>query len=95
MRSAAAVCLAALSTLIAACDSAPPSWDRLLAERIASHFPGCTVAAPGAGRLRLDCPGQAAQPIEVAPIAQFCQRGPRDCEYGVDQLLLSLKGPAQ
>ena len=36
---------------------------------------------------------QADAPIDVNAIAQFCQRGTRDCDYATDQMLLELAPP--
>jgi hypothetical protein len=36
-------------------------------------------------------PGLPERVVDVAPVAQFCQRGPRDCDYAVDQVLLALR----
>ena len=38
-------------------------------------------------------PGMQAQTISVEPIAQHCLRGPRDCGYAVEQMLLVLRDP--
>ena len=79
-----------LAVWLAGCTGEPPSWDTLLSRRIAQERPQCAVTTPAAGRLEIRCPGAAEQVLEVAPIAQHCQRGPRDCEYAIDQLLLGL-----
>ena len=76
--------------MLAACSGPPPSWDVLITQRIAAERPQCAVSAPSAGWLDVRCAEGKAQRIEVAPIAQFCQRGPRDCEYAIDQMLLGL-----
>jgi hypothetical protein len=34
-----------------------------------------------------------AQTVSVEPIAQNCLRGPRDCSYAVEQMLLVLRDP--
>jgi hypothetical protein len=34
-----------------------------------------------------------AQTVAVEPIAQHCLRGPRDCGYAVEQMLLVLRDP--
>jgi len=31
--------------------------------------------------------------VEVEPIAQHCLRGPRDCGFAVEQMLLALRDP--
>jgi hypothetical protein len=50
-----------------------------------------SVIAPG--QLRVERPGMPAQTVAVEPIAQHCLRGPRDCGYAVEQLLLVLRDP--
>ena len=72
------------------CSGAPPSWDRLLSSKINAQFPSYRVSAGVAGLLHVERPGQSAQSIEVAPIALLCQRGPRECDDAVDQMLLAL-----
>lgn len=37
-------------------------------------------------------PGQADVPVDVNAIAEFCRRGPKDCDYATDQMLLALSG---
>jgi hypothetical protein len=49
------------------------------------------VIAPG--QLRVERPGMPAQTVAVEPIAQHCLRGPRDCGYAVEQMLLVLRDP--
>ena len=78
---------------LAACDASPPTWDRVLSQRIAQERPDCEVSAPATGQLTLRCGTAPAHSIDVASIAQFCQRGPRDCEYAIDQALLQLPAP--
>lgn len=77
---------------MAGCSQQAPSWDQLISARISEQYPAYTVLAPQAGQLRVLRPGQPERVIEVAPVAQFCQRGPADCNYAVDQLLLDLRG---
>ena len=48
--------------------------------------------AAGLGGLVVERPGLAPVPVDVAAIARFCQRGPNDCNYATDQLLLELRG---
>jgi hypothetical protein len=35
-------------------------------------------------------PGQADTPVDVKAIGEFCRRGPKDCNYATDQMLLEL-----
>ena len=74
-----------------ACSEAP-SWQRLLAARITAQYPGySTQPAPGGG-LMVERPGLEPVPVDVDAIARFCQRGPKDCNYATDQMLLELQG---
>ena len=79
---------------LGACNPEPVSWDKLIASRIAQQYPGYAVTLLEGGKLDVQRAGQESRRIEVAPIAQFCQRGPRDCEYAIDQMLLELRSSA-
>ncbi len=92
-RFAATAALLGAALALAACSGAPPSWDRLLTTKITDQFPDFRVAVAENGKLRVDRPGRAARTVEVAPIALLCQRGPRECDYAVDQMLLELRAP--
>jgi hypothetical protein len=76
--------------LMAGCGP-PPSWQQLLATKIKEHYPAYTVQALPDGNLRVTRPGLAGQHIDVEAIASFCQRGPKDCNYATDQMLLGLR----
>ena len=78
--------------LLWACSQQPPSWERLISAKISDQYPAYTVLAPQGGQLRVLRPGQPDSVIEVGPVAQFCQRGPADCNYALDQLLIGLRG---
>ena len=82
-----------LLALLAACGQSPPSWDVLLAGKITGQYPAYTVTTPEPGRLMVARPGMPAKTVEVAPIAQHCLRGARDCGYAVEQMLLELRDP--
>ncbi len=87
---------AALGLLVAAlagCGDAPPSWQALLAAKIAQHDPRLRPEPTPDGALLVHRPGLAPVPVDVNAIAQFCQRGPKDCDYATDQMLLSLGKP--
>ena len=77
---------------IAACTE-PPSWQKLLAAKVAEQYPRYQVDEMADGSLLVRRPGQAALPVDVKAIARFCQRGPKDCNYATDQMLLELRGP--
>ncbi len=80
-----------LATVLSACDSAPPSWDKLISAKIVEQYPAANVINPAPGKLQIETAGQASREVETDPIAQFCRRGPRDCDYAIDQLLLELR----
>ncbi len=77
---------------LAACSPSPPSWDTLVSSKISEHYPAYKVLAPQAGQLLVQRPGQMDKAVDVADIAKFCQRGPADCNYALDQMLLELRG---
>lgn len=84
------VIVSAALPALAAC-SEPVSWQKLLAAKVSQQYPAYQVTPTPAGALLVERPGQAALPVDVDAIAQFCQRGPRDCEYAIDQMLLELR----
>ena len=81
----------ALLLALAACTEAP-SWQKLLAAKITEQYPGYQVQPAPGGGLMVERPGLAPVPVDVDAIARFCQRGPKDCNYATDQLLLDLRG---
>ena len=84
--------LAALALLVA-CGQQPPSWDKLLAGKITGQYPDYAVVVTAPGHLRVSRPKLPAQDVDVEPIAQHCLRGPKDCSYAVEQMLLVLRDP--
>ena len=54
------------------------------------QYPDVQVQATADGNLLVRQPGAADAPVDVNAIAQFCQRGPKDCNYATDQMLLEL-----
>jgi len=78
--------------LLVAC-SEPPSWQKLLASKITDQFPTYQTEPAPNGGLTVKRPGQADKTVDVDDIARFCQRGPKDCNYATDQMLLDLRGP--
>ena len=94
VRAAGLVHLAIGATvLFAACGQSPPTWDNLLSGKVVGQYPTYTVTVPVAGQLRVERPGLPAKTIAVNPIAQPCLRGPKDCNYAVEQMLLELRDP--
>ena len=75
------------------CGQQPPSWDKLLSGKITGQYPDYRVSVTAPGHLSVERPGMPAQTVAVEPIARHCQRGPRDCGYAVEQMLLSLRDP--
>ena len=91
--------LAALQALLIAvpaltgCGQQLPSWDSRLSGKITGQYPDYRVSVIAPGQLRVERPGMPAQTVAVEPIAQHCLRGPRDCGYAVEQMLLVLRDP--
>ena len=76
---------------LTACGQQPPSWDSLLSGKITGQYPDYRVSVTAPGQLRIERPGMPAQTVAVEPIAQHCLRGPKDCSYAVEQMLLALR----
>jgi hypothetical protein len=78
--------------LLAPCAcSAPPSWQKLLAVKIVDQFPAYQAEPAPNGGLTVKRPGLPDKMVDVEDIARFCQRGPKDCDYAIDQMLLGLR----
>ena len=75
---------------LSACTEAP-SWQKLLALKIKEHYPSYDVQATPDGALRVLRPNLPDARVNVEEIAQLCQRGPKDCNYATDQMLLELQ----
>lgn len=69
----------------------PPGWQQLLALKINQQCPGFDVEQTPDGNLMVKRPNRPPVRVDVGEIARFCQRGPRDCDYATDQMLLSLQ----
>ncbi len=91
---AQSACAAAMLVAMAACSEAP-SWQKLLTAKILAQYPGYEVLPAADGGVTVRRPGQADAPVDVNAIARFCQRGPRDCGYATDQMLLELAAPGK
>ena len=85
-----ALLTALVFSALSACTE-PPSWQKLLASKIKEHYPSYDVQAMPDGALRVLRPNFPDARINVEEIAQLCQRGPKDCNYATDQMLLSLQ----
>lgn len=75
---------------LSACNEAP-SWQKLLASKIKQHYPSYDVQVTPDGALKVLRPNLPEVRVNVDEIAQFCQRGPKDCNYATDQMLLGLQ----
>jgi hypothetical protein len=93
-KAAFAAGMLAVVAILAGCDQKPPSWNSLIAAKITQQYPAYQAMPQPGGGLNVGRPGLPARPVDVAGIAQFCQRGPKDCDYAIDQLLLELRPPA-
>ena len=80
---------ASLLALLCACTQ-PPSWQRLLTLKITEQYPHYKVKTTASGGLLVDRPGKSTLPVDADAIGRFCQRGPKDCNYATDQMLLEL-----
>jgi hypothetical protein len=86
--------LAALLVVMLASCTEPVSWQKLLSARIAQQYPGYEVRHTADGGLLVVRPGLPVVPVDVDAIARFCQRGPKDCNYATDRMLLDLRPPS-
>ncbi len=80
------------AALLAGCDSKPPAWETLLAAKIVEQYPSYSVSA-APGKLVVTRPQLDSKTIDVNEIAKFCQRGPKDCNYATEQMLIELRPP--
>ncbi|MES2508752.1 MAG: hypothetical protein V4625_02420 [Pseudomonadota bacterium] len=87
-----AATLMIVAAAMVACTEAP-SWQKLLGAKITQQYPAFTVQPAENGNLKVDRPGMASVPVDVNAIAAFCLRGPKDCDYATDQMLLELQKP--
>ncbi len=82
----------AVVAALAACTELP-SWQKLLTARITQQYPAYTVQPAPDGSVIVRRPGLADVPVDVNAIALFCRRGPKDCDYATEQMLLELGAP--
>jgi hypothetical protein len=68
----------------------PTSWQTLLTAKIRQQYPSYDVQPQPDGSVIVRRPGQADAPVDVNAIGEFCRRGPKDCNYATDQVLLEL-----
>ena len=77
---------------LAACTE-PPSWQKLLAIKITDQYPAYQAEPAANGGLTVRRPGLPDVAVDVDDIARFCRRGPKDCNYATEQMLLGLRAP--
>lgn len=70
----------------------PPTWQKLLTLKITEQYPAYKVIAAANGGLLVERPGKSTLPVDADAIGGFCRRGPKDCNYATDQMLLELGG---
>ena len=83
----------ALTLLLPACTE-PVSWQKLLAARISQNYPTYKPQPTADGQLLVERPGLTSTKVDVAGIAAFCLRGPKDCDYATDKMLFELGEPS-
>ncbi len=86
----AALLTALVFGALSACTEAP-SWQKLLTSKIKEHYPSYDVQATPDGSLKVIRPNLPEVRVNVKEIALLCQRGPKDCNYATDQMLLTLQ----
>ncbi len=79
---------------LAACDSKPPDWNSLVSARIRDQYPNAQVKVTGEKSLEATLNGKTIQ-VDTADLGLQCNRGPRDCDRAVDQVLLELGAQAK
>jgi hypothetical protein len=79
---------AALLWLVACTES--PSWQTLLTAQISQQYPTYNVQPQPDGSILVQRPRLTDVPVDVKAIREFCRRGPKDCNYATDQMLLEL-----
>lgn len=77
--------------LLCACTEAP-TWQKLLTLKITEQYPDYKVQTTASGGLLVERPAKSTLPVDADAIGRFCQRGPKDCDYATDQMLLELGG---
>ena len=80
-----------LAVMLPACTE-PPTWQKLLTLKITEQYPDYKVQTTASGGLLVDRPGKSTLPVDANAIGDFCRRGPKDCNYATDQMLLELGG---
>lgn len=83
------ICCALL--LFAACSNEPPSWASLVSSRIRNQYPDTKIEVLSAHTLKATLDGRSLM-VDLDDIGLQCNRGPRDCDHALDQVLLELHG---
>ncbi len=78
-------------SLLPACTEAP-TWQKLLTLKIIEQYPDYKIQPAANGGLLVERPGKSTLPVDADAIGLFCRRGPKDCNYATDQMLLELGG---
>jgi hypothetical protein len=90
-RCAASICFAALLALVACTEAT--SWQKLLTGKITDQYPQYRMQPAADGSVVVHRPGVPDVAVDIADIARFCQRGPNDCNYATDKMLMELAAP--
>ena len=85
---------AALCLLVAGCENKPPDWNSLVSARIRDQYPDAQVRVIGEKELQATLGGKTIR-VDTADLGLQCNRGPRDCDRAVDQVLLELGAQAK
>lgn len=85
---------AALCLLAAGCENKPPSWNDLVSTRIRDQYPNAQVKVTGEKELQATLDGKTIR-VDTADLGLQCNRGPRDCDRAIDQVLLELGAQAK
>jgi hypothetical protein len=83
------VVMGSMVLTLPACTEAP-TWQKLLTLKITEQYPDYKVQTTAIGSLLVERPGKSSLPVDAEAIGQFCRRGPKDCNYATDQMLLEL-----
>ena len=82
-----------LAALCSGCDSKPLDWNTLAAARIRDQLPNAQVKVIDAKTLEASLDGKTTK-VDTAELSLLCNRGPKECDYAFDQVILQLRGPA-
>jgi hypothetical protein len=80
-----------LLLLCCACSNQPPDWSSLLSSRIRDQYPDTRIHVLSTHTLQATLDARTIT-VDTDEIALQCNRGPRDCDRAIDQVLLDLRG---